>query len=64
MLAVPWHRQLVIGFLPRLPGFDLESGHMTFVVGKVAMSRVLPYNFVTPATFHTFNCSTLINHPI
>lgn len=63
MLAVPWLRRLVIDFLPWWPGFYLESGHMGFVVGKVALSPVLPYNFVTPATFHTLNCSTLINHP-
>jgi hypothetical protein len=38
--AVPHHKRLVAGFLPRRPGFDPGSGHMTFVVDRVALRQV------------------------
>jgi ABC-type transport system involved in cytochrome c biogenesis permease subunit len=38
--AVPLLRQLVAGFPPRPPGFDLRSGHVEFVVDNVALGKV------------------------
>jgi hypothetical protein len=35
--GVPQLRPLVIGFLPRLPGFDTRSGHVGFMVDKFAV---------------------------
>jgi hypothetical protein len=38
--AVPWLRWLVTGFPPRRAGFESGSGHVEFVVDKVAMKQV------------------------
>jgi hypothetical protein len=37
LTAVPWLRQFVAGFRPRLPGFEPRSGHVGFVVDKAAL---------------------------
>jgi hypothetical protein len=46
------------------PGFEPGSGHMEFVVDKVALGRFSPSTSVTPANLHSTNCSTitLIDH--
>jgi hypothetical protein len=38
--AVPWLRQLVIGFPSQRAGFDPRSGYVGFVVDKVALGQV------------------------
>jgi hypothetical protein len=35
------------------------SGHVGFVVDKVALSRFSPSTSVSPANFHSNNCSTI-----
>jgi hypothetical protein len=40
VLAVPQLRQLVFGFPPWRPGFEPKSGHVGFVVDKVALGQV------------------------
>jgi hypothetical protein len=39
--AVPRLRRLVAGFIPRRPGFESRSGHVGFVVDKVALEPLL-----------------------
>jgi hypothetical protein len=36
----PCHGWLVAGLLPRRPGFESESAHMGFVIGKVTLRHV------------------------
>jgi hypothetical protein len=39
-LALQYLRRLVSDFPPQLPGFDLRSGHVGFVIDKVALGQV------------------------
>jgi hypothetical protein len=52
--AVPQLKRLVAGFPPRRPRFDPRSGHLGFVVGKVALGQVFSENFGFPcqSSFH------------
>lgn len=43
--AVPWFRRLVAGFPPRRLGFDPMSGHVGFVVDRVALGKVFSEHF-------------------
>jgi hypothetical protein len=45
---VPWLKRLVAGFPPRRPGFDPRSGHVGFVVDKVALGQVFSEYFGFP----------------
>jgi hypothetical protein len=62
--AVPYLRRLVAGFPPRLPRFDPRSGHVGFVVDKVALGQVFSEYFCFPCQFsfhrllHTHHLST------
>jgi hypothetical protein len=38
--AVPYLKRLAAGFLPQRPGFEPGSGHVGFVVNKVALGQV------------------------
>jgi hypothetical protein len=49
--AVPWLRRLVVGFPPRWPGFEPRSGHVGFVVDKVALGRVFREYFCFPCQY-------------
>jgi hypothetical protein len=51
---------LAAGFLPQRPGFEPSSGHVGFVVDKVALGRFSPSTSVSPANLHSTNCSTII----
>jgi hypothetical protein len=42
---------LVAGFPPRLPGFELGSGHVGFVVDEVALGQVFSEYFCFPCQF-------------
>jgi hypothetical protein len=63
-MAVTQLRRLVSGLPPKLPGFDTWSGHVGFVVDKMAPGQVSPSTSLSPTNFHSTNCSVLINHPI
>jgi hypothetical protein len=60
---MPYLRRLVVIFPLRSPRFELWSGHVGFVVDKVARGRFSPRTWV----FHTYDssgCSTfIIHHP-
>jgi hypothetical protein len=43
--AVPQLRPLLACFLPRLPGFELRSGHVGFVMDKEALGQILSEHF-------------------
>jgi hypothetical protein len=43
----------------RLP----RSGHVGFMVDKLALGMFTPSTSVSPANFHSTNCSILIYHP-
>jgi hypothetical protein len=45
IVSVPQLRRLLAGFTLRRPGFDPESGHMGFVVDKVALKQVFSEYF-------------------
>jgi hypothetical protein len=51
---VPKLRLLVAGFPPRRPGFEPRSGHVGFVVDKVALGQVFSeyFGFVCQFSFH------------
>jgi hypothetical protein len=49
--AVPRLRRLVAGFTPRRPGFEPGSGHVGFMVDKVALGQVFSENFGFPCQF-------------
>jgi hypothetical protein len=51
MKAVPELRRLVAGFPPRRPGFETGSGHVEFVVDKVAVEQVFSEYFGFPCQF-------------
>jgi hypothetical protein len=42
--AVPHLMRLVAGFPPRCPGFDPRSGHVGFVVDRVALGQIFSEN--------------------
>jgi hypothetical protein len=44
----------------RRPWFEPRSGHVGFVVDKVALNRFSPSITVSPANSHSTDCSTLI----
>jgi hypothetical protein len=50
-VAVTWLRRLVIGFSWRLTGFDLSSGHVGFMVDKVAVEQGFYEYFSFPCQF-------------
>jgi hypothetical protein len=41
------------------PGFEPGSGHLGFVVDKVALGQVFSEYFGFPANLHSTNCSTI-----
>jgi hypothetical protein len=47
-------RRLVAGFPPRWPGFDSKSGHVRFVVDKVALGKIFLEYFGFPCQFSFF----------
>jgi hypothetical protein len=49
--AVPWLRRLVGGFPQRRPGFEPRSGHVEFVVDKVAPRQIFSEYFGFPCQF-------------
>jgi hypothetical protein len=49
--AVPELKRLVAGFPPRWPGFESRSGHVGFVVDKVALRQVFSEYFGFPCQF-------------
>jgi hypothetical protein len=49
--AVPYLRRLVAGVPQRRPGFDPRSGHVGFVVDKVALGQVFSEYFGFPSQF-------------
>jgi hypothetical protein len=52
--AMPWLKRLVAGFPPRKPGFDPRSGHVGFVVDKVALGQIFSeyFGFPCQSSFH------------
>jgi hypothetical protein len=54
-------KRLVAGFPPRRPGFDPRSGHVGFVVDKVALGQIFSeyFGFPCQSSFHRL----LHNHP-
>jgi hypothetical protein len=50
-LAVPLLRRLVAGFPLRRPGVEPRSGHVRFVVDKVALGQVYSEYFGFPCQF-------------
>jgi hypothetical protein len=60
-MAVPKLGRLVAGFPPPRPGFEPWSGHVGFVVDKVALGQVLFLSTsVSLANYHSTDCSTII----
>jgi hypothetical protein len=57
---VPYLRRLVADFPPGLPGFDPTSGHLEFVVDRVALGQVSYEHFGSPANSHSTKCSVRI----
>jgi hypothetical protein len=55
---VPKLRRLVTGFPPRRPGFEPRSGHVGFVVDKVALWQVSSEYFGCP---HQFSFDRLLH---
>jgi hypothetical protein len=60
--AVPQHRRLVAGFLPRSPGVAPRAVHVAFVVDKEAVGQVFlrdlgfsPVNIIPPL-LHIDSC--------
>jgi hypothetical protein len=51
----------VASFTPWRTAFERRSGHVGFVVGKVALGQVFSEYFSSPAKFHSTNCSTITN---
>jgi hypothetical protein len=49
--AMPQIRQLVVGFPPLRPGFEHGSGHVGFVVDRVALRQVFSDYFGFPCQF-------------
>jgi hypothetical protein len=43
----------------RRPDFELRSGHVGFVVDKVALGRFSPSTSVSPSYLHSTNCSAI-----
>jgi hypothetical protein len=53
-----------VDFPQQSPAFDNRSGHVGFVVDKVALALVSLSAFVSPANSHSTNYSTLVNRPM
>jgi hypothetical protein len=60
-VAAPELKRLVAGFPPRRPGFEPGSGHLGFVVDKVALGQVFSeyFGFPCQSSFHQL----LHSHP-
>jgi hypothetical protein len=56
-VVVPQLRRLVAGFPPWRPGFDHRSGHVGFVVDKVALRQVF-------SEYFGFSCQFLFHRPL
>jgi hypothetical protein len=50
--TAPW---LATGFSPPQNGFDLRSGHVTFVVDKMVMGRFPASTSVSLANYHSMD---------
>jgi hypothetical protein len=59
--AVPQFSRLIPGFPPRRPGFEPRSGHVGFVVDKVALGQVFSEYFDFPCQF-SFHRLLRIHH--
>jgi hypothetical protein len=55
--AVPQLRRLVVASPPRRSGLEPGSGHVGFVMDKVALGQVFSEYFVSPANLHSIDCS-------
>jgi hypothetical protein len=53
-VAAPWLRRLVTGFPSRRPAFESKSGHVGFMVDKVAPEQVFSeyFGFLCQFSFH------------
>jgi hypothetical protein len=53
-LAVPYLRRTAPCFRPRRPGFEPRTGHVRFVVDKVALAQVFSdyFDFLCQFSFH------------
>jgi hypothetical protein len=58
-MAVSLLRWLVAGFPLWLFRFEPRSGHVGFVVDKVALGQVFSKYLVSPVNHHSTNCSTM-----
>jgi hypothetical protein len=61
-MAVPWLRRLVTGFPLRRPGFEPRSGHVGFVVDKVALVQVFSEYFGFPCQFSFHRLLHILHH--
>jgi hypothetical protein len=50
-MAAPYLKRLVAGFPPQRLGFEPGSGHVGFVVDKVALGHVFTEYFCLPSQF-------------
>jgi hypothetical protein len=55
---------LVSGFPPRRPDFGTRSGHVRFVVDKMAPGQIPPSTSISCINFHSSNKFIFINHPL
>jgi hypothetical protein len=64
-MAVSYLRGLVVVFRQRRPGFESMSGHVGFVVDKVAWGRFSPSTSASPANSRSTDCATPVtsHHP-
>jgi hypothetical protein len=51
---------LVAGFPLRRPGFEHRSGHVGFVVDKIALGQIFSEYMVFSANPHSTDCSTFM----
>jgi hypothetical protein len=62
--AVPYLKRFVVCFPPQRPGFVPRSGHVGFVVDKVALGQVFSKYFGFPSKLSFHRLSTfIIYHP-
>jgi hypothetical protein len=61
-LAVPYLRELVAGFPPRRPGFEPWSGHVGFLVHKVALGQIF-FDYIGFPCQLSFHRLLHIHHP-
>jgi hypothetical protein len=62
MVAVLWLRWLAASFPPWQSGFETKSGHVVFVVHKVALEQVFSKYFSFSTNSHSTECSILTCH--